>query len=94
MYYVYVLIENRTKRSYIGFSSDLKQRISDHDSGRGCKTTKGGSWQLVYYEAFASKEDALERERKLKHHGMAKKKLFERLSKSFAGQNRAGEAPK
>ena len=93
MYYVYVLIESHTGKTYIGYSDDLKRRLSEHQASKGGKTTKNGDWQLVYYEAFSAKEDAMARERKLKHHGMAKKKLFERISISLAGQNRAGEAP-
>ena len=92
MHYVYLLVEAETRRIYIGYTSNLRQRIADHKAGKGCKTTGNGNWELVYHEAFLSKMDAMERERKLKHHGSAKRKLFERLSRTLAGQNRAGEA--
>jgi putative endonuclease len=92
MYYVYLMLEQKSKRIYIGYTSDLKQRIAKHQIGKACQTTRSGNWQLVYYEAFCTKKDALKRERKLKYHGMTKRKLFERLSESLAGQNRAGEA--
>jgi predicted GIY-YIG superfamily endonuclease len=36
-------------------------------------------WELVYYEAFPIKALALERERKLKHHGRGLLELKKRL---------------
>jgi putative endonuclease len=85
MFYVYILLEINTGRTYIGYTNDLKRRVAQHKAGNGCQTTRKGNWKLVYYEAFAVKEDATKREYKLKHHGMTKRKLFERLSKSLAG---------
>jgi putative endonuclease len=90
MFYVYVLFEVQSKKIYIGYTGDLKQRVAEHKNGKACRTTAKGDWQLVYYEAFSAKEDAMMRERKLKHHGMTKRKLFERLVGSLAGKNRAG----
>jgi len=85
MYYVYVLVEKLTKKTYVGYSSDLKQRIKDHQAGKGCKTTKKGDWQLVYYETFSSKEDAIKRESKLKYYGNTKTSLFKHIQGSLAG---------
>lgn len=62
MYYVYIL-ENKDKSLYIGYSSNLKQRIKDHLNGDGGKTTKQKiGWKLIYYEAYLNKEDATGRE--------------------------------
>jgi putative endonuclease len=87
MYYVYVLVQESSGNRYIGFSSDLRKRLEQHNRGRGSTYTKrGDKWQLVYYEAFVSKEDAMLRERKLKHDGRAKYQLFRRIERSLAGQ--------
>ena len=86
MYYVYVLVEKASKERYIGFSSDLKNRIHQHTSGWGAKTTKRGTWNLVYYEAFVSESDARTRERRLKHDGRARYQLCARIQDSLAGQ--------
>lgn len=66
MYYVYIL-ENSDKSWYIGYASDLRKRLADHENGNGCRTTslKSG-WDLIYYEAYKEKLDALGRERFLK----------------------------
>lgn len=67
MFYVYVLQNELNRTFYIGYSRDLKQRISDHNSGKGSRLTKsGGNWKLIYYEAYLSQRDALGREKFLK----------------------------
>ncbi len=83
MFYVYVLIEEKSGESYIGFSKDLKKRIVEHRQGVGAKFTKTGMWHLVYYEAFLSKKDALTRERKLKQNGNARHQLLRRVKGSI-----------
>jgi putative endonuclease len=67
MHYVYIL-ENQIDRSwYIGFSSDLKQRVIDHQNGKGGRTTKKKKdWLLIYLEGYVNKDDALGREKYLK----------------------------
>ncbi len=84
MYYVYVLLEKDTQKTYIGFTSDLKRRFNNHISGNGAKWTKSGEWKLVYYEAYVSKQDATKRESKLKHYGQSRTHLFKRMQNSFA----------
>ncbi len=82
MYYVYYLINER-EDSYVGYSSDLKRRISEHNAGQN-KSTRGHQWRLVYYEAYLNKEDAQARERALKMRGQAKRHLKERISRSIS----------
>ena len=82
MFYVYVLVDKDTGDHYIGFSDDLKRRVAEHQSQRGAKYTKTGDWHLVYYEAFASKTDALVREKKLKQNGNSRRHLLNRIAKS------------
>jgi putative endonuclease len=67
MYYSYLLQNTYDRSWYIGFTSDLKKRIKDHQSGNGCRTTsmKDG-WKLIYYEAYIDKRDAIGREKFLK----------------------------
>ncbi len=83
MFYVYVLMEEQSGQKYVGYSADLKRRVAQHQEGCGAKTTRNGKWHLVYYEAYTSKKDAMERERKLKHYGQSKKHLYRRISHSF-----------
>ena len=63
MYYVYLLENNINKKWYIGFTSDLRRRLIEHNSGKGGKTTSHGkSWKLIYYESYIDKQDATGRE--------------------------------
>ena len=82
MYYVYLLVSEDGK-TYIGYTSDLRRRLNEHNKGLN-KSTRGRKWKLVYYEAFLSEKDAKEREKKLKYRGSAKRKLLERLSNSLS----------
>ena len=80
MYYVYLLVDDE-KRRYIGYTADLKKRVTDHNASRS-RYTKGKRWRLVYYEAYASKEDAMRRERRLKD-GRARRQLMNRVAGSM-----------
>ena len=67
MYYVYVIECQEDKSWYIGYSSNLKRRIQEHQNGVGCRTTAWKrKWKLIYYEAYVDKRDAIGREKYLK----------------------------
>ena len=67
MFYVYLLECQDDKSWYIGYTADLKQRVKDHVSGTGARTTSlKQNWKLIYYEAYLSKSDTLGREKFLK----------------------------
>ncbi len=84
MYYVYVLQEIRNHKLYIGFSSDLKTRIKAH-STKQVKSTQTGEYELIYYEAYLNKKDALGREKFLKG-GSGRKYINKQMSNFFAEQ--------
>lgn len=53
---------------YTGYTNNLKKRVSDHNSGKGAKYTKTRRpVQLVYYEVYENKTDAMSREWHIKH---------------------------
>ncbi len=66
MFYVYVLESLRGGNLYIGFTSDLKKRLQEHNQGLNSSTRRYGKWRLIYYEAALSKPDAVRRESYLK----------------------------
>ena len=82
MYYVYVLVNDEGK-TYTGYTSDLKRRISEHKHGDGHTKRGSSNWQLCYYEAFNSKQDALRREQSLKKSSQARRWLRERIKESI-----------
>ena len=63
MYYVYMLKSKSFKPvTYVGYTNNLKKRISLHNSSKGAKFTRGRKWMLIYKEKFKSKKEAISRE--------------------------------
>ena len=69
MFYVYVLHSIADDGLYIGYSTDLKKRISEHKRGASFATSYREPWKLIYYEAYIERADAEGRERYLKSGG-------------------------
>jgi len=52
---------------YTGYTTDLDRRLKEHNKGIAAKYTRGRlPVQLVYYESFNNKSDALKREYAIK----------------------------
>ncbi len=59
---------------YCGWTNHLKERVAAHNAGRGAKYTRSRRpVELVYYEEFAEKEEAMRREAAIKRMGRAAK---------------------
>lgn len=65
MHYVYVLLLNSKKRVYIGSTTDLVRRISEHRRGV-VASTKNRFNCLLYFEKFDTKKESLAKEKWLK----------------------------
>ena len=67
MNYTYIL-KCKDGSYYSGWTNDLKKRLQAHNDGKGAKYTKyRRPVQLVYYETFKSKQEAMSREYAIKH---------------------------
>lgn len=67
MYYVvYILEDQLDKTWYIGFTTNLKERLKSHQDKQSPYTSKKSDLKLIYAELYLNKQDALERERFLK----------------------------
>ena len=67
MHWVYVLEDQIDRSWYIGATSDIERRITEHLSGHGSRTTSLKEiWSLIYCEGYLSKQDAFGREKFLK----------------------------
>jgi putative endonuclease len=69
MFYVYILQSETDDGLYIGFTTDLRIRLKQHQAGESFATSYRGPWKLIYYEAYLDERDALGRERYLKSGG-------------------------
>lgn len=66
MNYTYIL-ECNDKTLYTGWTNNLEKRLKAHNDGKGAKYTKSRlPVRLVYYEEFDSKEEAMQREYRIK----------------------------
>jgi putative endonuclease len=61
-YCVYVLYSLKDNSFYIGFTENLKQRLTDHFRGNSKSTAPRRPFELIFCEYFLSKKDALRRE--------------------------------
>ena len=68
-YFVYMLkcVSSSSKKTYVGYTNNIKKRLYSHNSNKGAKFTKGNSWELIYKKKFITKSEALSYEYKLKH---------------------------
>ena len=65
-FYTYVLLSLKDRQFYIGYSSNLKQRIKDHFDGKNTSTKPRRPFKLIYFEGHLSKLDAMRREKYFK----------------------------
>ena len=68
LYYVYMILSKVNSRyvSYVGYTRNLKKRLSLHNSSKGAKFTKGKQWFLLYKKSYKSKSKAMSEEYRLK----------------------------
>ena len=66
-YYVYVLYQESRRKFYVGFTNNLKRRLTEHLKNKVRSTRfKKSAPRLVFYEAFISEKAARKRERYFK----------------------------
>ena len=82
-YYVYMLksITPFVKKTYVGYTIDLKKRLKKHNSNKGAKSTRGYKWLLIYNKKFVNKSDAMSYEYKLKKNRPERNKILENFDK-------------
>jgi putative endonuclease len=83
MYFVYILESQKDHEWYIGYTNDINRRPAEHERGQTRSTANRGPFELIYYEAYLNKMDALGRESFLKSgagHRFIKKQLTHYLA--------------
>ena len=71
-----VCISSVKKRTYVGYTNNLKNRLKDHNSNKGAKYTKGNKWKIIYKKNFLSKKKAMSYEYILKHDRKERLKIY------------------
>jgi len=67
-----------TKKTYVGYTNNIDNRLKKHNSNKGAKSTKGYKWLLIYSKKFKSKNDAMSFEYKLKKDKILRKAILEK----------------
>ena len=65
-YYTYILKSKIKDKYYIGSCHDLNLRLERHNSGNSRSTKAFLPWEVIYFEEFETKSDAIKREYALK----------------------------
>ena len=66
VFYVYVLLCERSSRYYVGSTNDVSRRVAEHNAGKTTSTRSYRPWRLVYTETFETLAEARQREREIK----------------------------
>ena len=84
-YFVYLIITNNKHNliSYVGYTSNIKKRLDDHNSSKGAKFTKGRKWKLAYIKGYNTKSKAMIEEYNLKKNT----KLRNLIKRNFRNEN-------
>jgi len=80
MFYTYILKSSKSNIFYYGYSADLKTRFQEHNNGRSKFTKVHIPWELVFYAAFPTEQQAKDFELYLKS-GSGKAFAYKRLVK-------------
>lgn len=66
MYFTYILRSESSGRFYIGSTDHLIRRYDEHQRGKNRATRNRGPWFMPYYEIYATRSEAVRRERQIK----------------------------
>ena len=61
--------------TYVGYTSNLNERITLHNNAKGAKFTRGRKWILAYSMSYDSKSKAMSEEYKLKKNYKLRNKI-------------------
>ena len=83
MFYVYILKSKKDNKLYIGYTSDLKKRLIEHQKGNVENTSHRLPIELIYYESYKNRDDATKREHSFKKSGSVYNGLVKRIRRSI-----------
>ena len=81
-FYVYLICTINSKGnliSYVGYTNNVKKRLSFHNQGKGAKFTRGRRWKLLYKKRFLTKKKAMQFEYVLKKDRIERNKIKSRF---------------
>ena len=70
--------------TYVGYTSNIKKRINDHNSSKGAKFTRGRNWKLIFKKKFKTRSEAMKAEIKLKKNISFRNRVKNKFIKNVA----------
>ena len=76
-FFVYLIISKKNNNyiSYVGYTSNLKNRLEKHNTSKGAKFTRGRLWKLIYKKKYKNKSLAMKEEYLLKKNFKLRKQI-------------------
>ena len=76
-FHVYLIISKKINKyvTYVGYTNNIKKRLSLHNSSKGAKFTRGKKWFVIYKKSYNSKSIAMKEEYKLKKNFKLRSKI-------------------
>jgi putative endonuclease len=72
MFYIYIIHSSHRQRYYVGSTEDVEKRLQQHNAGKSASTRAGIPWELIRTESFATRSEAVLRERQIKARGIGR----------------------
>jgi putative endonuclease len=66
MFYLYILYSVKADRFYVGHTSDISKRITEHNTGKSKFTATSNDWILKYSKSYKTRLEAIELSSQLK----------------------------
>jgi len=65
-----------SKKTYVGYTNNIAERLNKHNNNVGAKSTRGYKWKVIYKKKFISKSLAMSFEYMLKKNRKLRSKLL------------------
>jgi len=72
LYYIYIIRSEDKQRYYVGSTENVENRLLQHNAGKSTSTRAGIPWVLIHTKTFASRSEAVQREKKIKARGIGR----------------------
>tara|TARA_Y100000816_G_scaffold289741_1_gene276816 strand:- start:434 stop:679 length:246 start_codon:yes stop_codon:yes gene_type:complete len=74
-------VNSNKKKTYVGYTNNIDNRLKKHNSNKGAKATRGYKWKVIYLKKFLSKSEAMRYEYKLKKNKKERLLIFQLKTK-------------
>ena len=80
-------ISKNKKKTYVGYTNNLKARVYKHNANKGAKSTKGYKWIFIFKKKFFNKSNAISYEYKLKKNRILRDQIIRNFKKKNENSN-------